>query len=97
MQINITGQHIEVTAALRSFVEGKLERLEKHFNNVTNVHVILSAEKEMKKAEATVRASGANIFADAKHDDMYSAIDTLVYKLDRQIKKHKEKLTNHRR
>jgi len=97
MQINITGHHVDITEALRSYVETKFDRLERHFDNMTNVHVILGVEKERQKAEATIHVSRGNIFADDEQDDMYAAIDGLVDKLDRQLKKHKEKLTNHHR
>jgi len=97
MQLNVTGHHIDVTRALHDYVANKFERLERHFDHVTNVHVILSVEKLNQKAEATMHLSGGNIFADAVHEDMYAAIDGLVDKLDRQVKKHKEKLTNHHR
>ena len=97
MQINLTGHHIEITPALRSYVTGKLERLERHFDHVTNVHVILSIEKLNHKAEATMHVSGSDLYADAIEEDMYAAIDALIDKLDRQVKKHKEKITNHHR
>jgi len=97
MQINLSGHHVEVTPALRDYVNSKLERLERHFDSVTNVHVVLSVEKQRQRAEATIHVSRANLFADAEHEDMYAAIDALTDKLDRQIKKHKEKLTDHHR
>jgi len=97
MQINITGHHMDITPALRSYVENKLERIERHFDNLINIHVILSVEKERQKAEATIQVNRGNVFADEEHEDMYAAIDGLIDKLDRQIKKHKEKLTNHHR
>lgn len=97
MQLNVTGHHIDLTDSLQNYVETKLEKLERHFDNVTNVHVILSVEKQRHKAEATIHVAGANIFADCENDDMYAAIDALVDKLDRQIKKHKEKVTDHHR
>jgi len=96
MQLNVTGHHVEITSALRDYVTGKLERIERHFDNVTNVHVILTVEKERQKAEATVHVSGGDLYAEATNDDMYAAIDAMVDKLDRQVKKHKEKLTDHR-
>jgi len=95
MQINLTGHHIDITPALRSYVQSKFEKLERHFDNMTNVHVILTVEKERQIAEATVHVNRGNLFADAEHDDMYAAIDGLIDKLDRQVKKHKEKLTDH--
>ena len=97
MQISVTGQHIEVTTSLHDYVTGKLERLERHFDQVTNVHVVLCVEKQRQKAEATIHINGATIFADAENEDMYAAIDALVDKLDRQVKKHKEKRSDHHR
>lgn len=97
MQLNITGHHMDLTDSLHNYVESKLEKLERHFDNVTNVHVILSVEKQRQKAEAKVNISGAELFADATNEDMYASIDAMVDKLDRQIKKHKEKLTDHHR
>ena len=97
MQIKLTGHHIDMTPALRAYVEEKIGRLERHFDHMTSVHVILSVEKERHMAEATVQVNGGSLFADERHDDMYAAIDGLIDKLDRQIKKHKEKLTDHHR
>ena len=96
MQVNLTGHHVDITDALRAYVDEKIARLERHFDHVTNVHVILSVEKLNKKAEATVHIAGADVFADAVHEDMYAAIDSLVDKLDRQVLRHKEKVKNHR-
>ncbi|MCW8901097.1 MAG: ribosome-associated translation inhibitor RaiA, partial [Gammaproteobacteria bacterium] len=89
------GHHVEVTDSLKAYVSEKLERLEKHFDHVNNVHVILSVEKLRQKSEATVHVNGASLFADSTEEDMYAAIDSMVDKLDRQIKKHKEKLKDH--
>ena len=96
MQISLTGHHVDITDALKSYVDNKFERLGRHFDNVTNVHVILSIEKMRQKAEATMHVNGANVFADSVHEDMYAAIDVLTDKLDRQVIKHKEKLKSHR-
>ena len=97
MQLNLTGHHVDLTDAMRNYVDEKMDRLERHFDQMTNVHVILSVEKLRNKAEATVHVNGADLFADAVNEDMYAAIDALADKLDRQIKKHKEKMTNHRK
>ena len=96
MQIDLTGHHVDITTPLRDYVNSKMERLERHFDHVNDIHVILSVEKLRHKAEATMRISGGSLFADATEEDMYAAIDALTDKLDRQVKKHKEKLTNHR-
>ena len=95
MQLNLTGHHIEITDSLRQYVNEKVERIERHFDKVTNTHVILTVENVRHKAEATIHMSGNNIFAENTQDDMYAAIDGLIDKLDRQVKKHKEKITNH--
>ena len=95
MQLNLTGQHVDITDSLRDYVNSKFEKLTRHFDHMTNVHVILSIEKDRQKAEATVHASGADIFASDVSDNMYTAIDSLITKLDRQIIKHKDKIKNH--
>lgn len=95
MQLNLSGQHIDITDSLRDHVNKKFEKLTRHFDHMTNVHVVLSVEKLRQKAEATVHASGANLFASDEQENMYSAIENLVAKLDRQIIKHKDKITNH--
>jgi putative sigma-54 modulation protein len=97
MQVTITGHHLDVTDALREYVNNKFERLERHFEQVTNIDVILTVEKLVQKAEATIPVNGSKIFANAEDQDMYAAIDALVDKLDRQIIKRKEKVTNHHR
>jgi len=97
MQINLTGHHIDITDSMRSYVNEKMERLERHFDHVTNVHVVLTVEKLRNKAEATMHVTGGKIHAEATQEDMYAAIDALTDKLDRQVKKHKEKLTDHHR
>ena len=96
MQISVTGRHVDVTDALRNYVDTKFVRLERHFDHVINVHVILTVEKLRQKAEATIHVNGAKVFADAVHEDMYAAIDGLIDKLDRQVIKHKEKKSDYR-
>jgi putative sigma-54 modulation protein len=92
MQLSISGHHIELTDPLRNYVTEKLQRLERHYDHITNTHVILSVNKLRHRAEATIHISGAELFADADCDDLYAAIDKLADKLDRQILKHKEKI-----
>jgi putative sigma-54 modulation protein len=97
MQIDLTGQHVEITPPLREYVNSKLERLMRHSGQVLDIHVILSVEKLRHKAEATLRLNGGSVFADATEEDMYAAIDALTDKLDRQVKKHNQKLNDHHR
>lgn len=91
MRINVSGHHVEVTNPLREYVLSKFARLERHFDQITNVDVTLIVEKMVQKAEASVHVSGADLFANSQNQDMYAAIDGLADKLDRQIIKHKEK------
>jgi len=96
MQINITGHHVELTESMSEYVHTKFEKLERHFDNITNAQVTLSVEKTRQKAEADVHVAGGQLFAANEHDDMYAAIDGLIDKLDRQVIKHKEKMKNHK-
>ena len=91
MQLNVSGHHVEVTDSIRNYISTKLERLERHFDRITNMTVILEVEKQVQKAEATIHVAGGEIFANAEHDDLYAAIDMLADKLDRQLIKLKEK------
>jgi putative sigma-54 modulation protein len=95
MQLNVSGHHVEVTESLRGYVKTKIEKIERHFDLVSDVSCILTVEKLQHKAEATVNVNGGTIYADAVEEDMYAAIDGLVDKLDRRVRKYKEKLVDH--
>lgn len=97
MNLNITGHHVEVTPALHDYVVGKVDRVLKHFDHVTSVHVVLSVQKLKQKAEITLHVKGKDIYADAEDSDLYAAIDALTDKLDRQVLKHKEKANDYNR
>ncbi|MCK5325331.1 MAG: ribosome-associated translation inhibitor RaiA [Woeseiaceae bacterium] len=95
MQLSVSGHHVEITDSMRGYVASKIERLERHFDIVSDVHCILTVEKLRHKAEAKVNVNGDTIYADNTEEDMYAAIDGLVDKLDRRVRKHKEKLVDH--
>ncbi|MBS0290139.1 MAG: ribosome-associated translation inhibitor RaiA [Proteobacteria bacterium] len=96
MQINITGHHVDITPPLREYVTNKLQKIQRYFSNITNVHVILSVDKKFQqKAEARLHLARAEVFAESESSDMYAAIDLLMDKLDRQVLKHKEKMKQH--
>lgn len=95
MNLNVTGHHVEVTPALREYVNGKVDKVIRHFDHVTSVHVILTVEKLVQKAEITLHVKGKDIHADASDADLYAAIDKLVDKLDRQVLKYKDKQQDH--
>jgi putative sigma-54 modulation protein len=91
MQLNITGHHVDLTDSLKDYASEKLQKLERHFDHISNVQVTLSVQKQRQIAEASFHISGADLHARAENEDMYAAIDLLIDKLDRQILKHKEK------
>lgn len=95
MQINLSGHHVDITDSLREYVDSKFTKLERHFDHINNVYVILNVEKLNQKAEATLHLDGGEVFATSEHTDMYAAIDSLIDKLDRQVIKHKEKIKRH--
>lgn len=95
MQITIKGHQVEVTAALHDYASSKLQRLSRHFDHLHELSIVLSVEKLLHKAEATVQVSGKTLHADAVATDMYAAIDALADKLTAQVRKHKEKLNDH--
>ncbi len=99
MQIELTGQNMEITQALRSYLTEKLERVERHFGNLISAHFVMRLEKVEHFAEGTIHVGGRPnpIHAEASSEDMYAAIDGLVDKLDRQVRRHKSKLKDHHR
>lgn len=92
MQINFTGHRLEITPALKSFTQEKFDKLERHFDKITAINVVFDVEKLRQIAEATILVAKGEVHASSESEDMYSAIDSLVDKLDRQLIKHKEKI-----
>ena len=100
MNLTISGHHLEVTPALRSYVTEKLDRITRHFDQVVDVKVLLSVEKLKEKerrqrAECNIHVKGGDMFAQSAHADLYAAVDDLVDKLDRQVVSHKERRQDH--
>ncbi len=100
MNLTISGHHLEVTPALRSYVTNKLDRISRHFDQVVDIKVLLSIEKQREKelrqrAECNIHVKGGDLFAESSHADLYAAVDELVDKLDRQVYRHKTKLQSH--
>ncbi len=92
MNLSVSGHHLEVTPALRSYVESKLGRVKRHFDHVIDAHVILTANKLTQKAEVTLHVPGKDLHCACEEGDLYAAIDVLADKLDRQVLKYKDKL-----
>lgn len=100
MNLTISGHHVDVTEALHSYVEQKLQRVLRHFEQIVDIRVLLSVDKttekeKSQKAECTLHVKGEDLFAHSTHSDLYAAIDTLMDKLDRQVQKYKDKLQKH--
>ncbi len=96
MNVSISGHHISVTDAMNTAVQEKLEKIERHFDQIQSIQVILSLDnsgaKNSHKAEAIMRVSGKEMFVQALDDDMYKAINEMADKLDRQVRKYKTRL-----
>jgi len=92
MNLNVSGHHVDVTPAIRSYVKSKLERVTRHFDHVIDAHVILTANKLVQKAEVTLHVRGKDLHCESEQDDLYAAIDLLADKLDRQVLRYKDKL-----
>jgi putative sigma-54 modulation protein len=100
MNLTISGHHLEVTPALRTYVTGKLDRITRHFDQVVDVKVLLTVEKQKEKekrqrAECNIHVKGNDLFAESAHEDLYAAVDELMDKLDRQVVRHKTRVTDH--
>ena len=96
MNLNLTGNHLPITNAIREYIVVKLGRVTRHFDHVIDVNVVLSVDKLRQKIEANLHTRGKDIHVEAIDPDMYAAIDALADKLDRQVLKYKEKLSAHR-
>ena len=96
MQIHFTGHRVEITSSLKSFTQEKLDKLERHFDKITSINVVFDVEKLRHIAEATILVSKGEVHASAEAENMYTAVDLLVDKLDKQLVKHKEKKQDHR-
>ena len=95
MQLSISGHHVEISDSLKDYINTKMVRVKRHFDHVIDAHVVLDVEKQRHRAETTLQIRGSKIHAASEHDDMYAAIDSMIDKLDRQVRKHKEKTTDH--
>ena len=96
MQINFTGHQMEVTPALKAYTEEKLNKLKRHFSKIMSIHVTFHVEELRHIVKATIAVAKGELNASSESENMYTAIDILVDKLDRQLIKHKEKTDDHR-
>jgi len=100
MNLTISGHHVDVTPPIRAYVQSKLDRIKRNFENVIDITVILSVEnisekEKRQRAEINMTMGGKILHAESVAQDLYAAIDILIDKLDRQIVKHKGKIKEH--
>ncbi|MEE9172803.1 MAG: ribosome-associated translation inhibitor RaiA [candidate division NC10 bacterium] len=95
MQISLTGRNLEVTEALRRYAEEKVGRLQKYLEKITSAHIVLSIQKYRQIAEVTLRVRDLTIRGDESTADVYSSIDLVVEKLERQLQRYKGKILHH--
>ncbi|MCL4491558.1 MAG: ribosome-associated translation inhibitor RaiA [Nitrospirae bacterium] len=91
MKVIVNGRHMEITPALRSYAEEKIGKFEKYVSNITEAVVTLGVEKYRHKAEVLLKVNGIMIQAESVTGEVYSAIDEVAGKLEKQVKKYKEK------
>jgi len=96
MHITVTFRHMDSSDALRKYAEEKTERFQKYLSEPIEVHWVLSVEKIRHIADASIVGSGVTIKAEEATGDMYSAIDAVLDKLEKQVRKHKEKIKDHK-
>jgi putative sigma-54 modulation protein len=96
MQISVSGHHVQITEAIEQYIRKKLRRLEKHYQPIINSQVILTVDKNVQKAETRIHISGAEVFAEAESNNLYTSIDKMVKKLDRKMIEMKRKLITKR-
>jgi len=95
MQITISGRNLEITEALRRYAEEKVARLQKFVDQITSAHVMLSIQKHRQIAEVTLRVRDLTIRGEESSSSLYSAIDLVADKMERQIVRYKEKIVAH--
>ena len=97
MNIIVTGRHLEVTPALKKYAEDKIKKFSRYLSNISEAIITLSIEKYRHKVEVLLKVNGVLIQAEGITGEIYSSIDEVVEKLERQVKKYKEKLVSHRK
>jgi putative sigma-54 modulation protein len=95
MQLSVKGRNLEITPAIRAYAEEKLSRLTRYLENIVSMHVVLSVNKHRQITEVTLRVRDLTIRAEEESDDLYSSIDLVAEKLERQILRYKERIMAH--
>ena len=95
MNITITGRHMEMTDALKVYVEAGLEKLESHFDKVIDANVVLDVQKHRHIAEINLHANGVRIHSKETSADMYASVDAVMAKLEKQVRKYRDRINRH--
>lgn len=96
MNVVVTGRHMEMTDALRSYIEGGLGKIESHFDKVMDADVVLEVQKHRHIAEVNLHANGVRIHGKEASSDMYASVDAVMEKLERQVRKYKDRINQHK-
>ena len=97
MNVIIKGRHMDLTRNLKDYSEEKINKFNKYLTNISEATVTLSVEKYRHKAEVLLKVNGLMIQAESITDEMYASIDDVIEKLERQVRKYKEKVVSHRK
>lgn len=95
MNITITGRHMEMTEALKAYIENALGKVETHFDKVIDADVVLDVEKHRHIAEVNLHANGVRIHSREASADMYASVDAVISKLEKQVRKFKDRINRH--
>lgn len=95
MNVTVTGRHMEMTDALKAYIQTGLEKVESHFDNAFEADVVLDVEKHRHIAEVNLHANGVRIHSKEASSDMYASVDAALAKLEKQIRKYKDRINRH--
>jgi len=95
MQLSVKGRNLEITPAIRAYAQEKLSRLTRYLDSIVTIHVVLSVAKHRQIAEVTLHVRDLTVRAEEESDDLYSSIDLVSEKLERQILRYKERIMAH--
>lgn len=92
MNISTTARQYDLAPALKDYAEGKVQHLKRYFNHIVNANLVFSLEKYRHKVEITLHVNGRDFVSEEESDDMYVSVDRSIEKLERQLRRHKDKI-----
>ena len=96
MDITVTFRHVDSTESLKEYAEDKISKIDKYFDYPVEAHIVLTAEKFRRMADVTLNVNGAVLKAEEETEDMYSAIDQVMDKIEIQVKRYRDKIRSRR-